>query len=149
MIAKATECERQSEKGVHNKMSVIKKDIPICGELALATIFRTDEGQELVRFQATGSWSGPQDTTKANKHMLVEHFPDGSFTVTMQKLAPVSIASDKDLFTEEGDKMLNAIEEELGLEPDTLSSASYYAGYQDAQWDSLMTKKEQTIIGIT
>lgn len=73
---------------------------------------------------------------------------DGSFCVVAQKLVPVSVAVDDILFQEKIDETLCAIEDVLGLDADSLSSTSGYAGLSDDRMDYLMSEMEQTIVSM-
>lgn len=124
------------------------KYMVICGEDVTAAVFTDKTGTEMVRFQVEGTWHGPRDPDKCPKHLFITDFKDGSFCVVAQKLVPVSVAVDDILFQEKIDETLCAIEDVLGLDADSLSSTSGYAGLSDDRMDYLMSEMEQTIVSM-
>lgn len=127
-------------------MEIREKTMKIYGEDVTATVITDNAGTELVRLLVTGSWAGPQDLSKVTPNMLVETYGDDSFSISVQKLIPTSIAENEAALNETVDNVLNSIEDALGLDEDSLSSSSGYAGHSDTTWDGLMTEEEQNII---
>ena len=78
--------------------------------------------------------------------MLVDQCPDGSFTISVQKLISASIAEDQTALDEEVDKVLNHIEDVLGLDQMSLSSDSSNVGHRETKWDYLMNDGEQRLV---
>ena len=127
-------------------MKTYTKEVIVYGDKVIAQVILSGKNEELVRLLVIGSWYGPQDTSKAPENMMVEKYPDGSFTITMQKLIPLSMAENEKLLDEETDKVLNSIEDALGLDQESLSTSSNNVGHWDTTWDFLMTKEEQDIV---
>ena len=122
------------------------KVLAIYGDPVPATVFTDNADTEWCRFLVSGSWSGPQDTSKAGRTMQVETLPDGSFTVTVQKLIPARRAEDDSWLNEQTDLALNAIEETLGLDSSSLSSCENRIGHDDTRFDCLMETSEQDFV---
>lgn len=127
-------------------MKMYVKNMKVYGDNTDVTIYPTACGDEWVRFMVTGSWDGPQDTSAAGKDMCVQLMSDGSFTITKQKLIPVSYISDERQLNELTDMTLNAIEDALDLNTMSLSSGSTWVGHNSADMDYLMTNEERAII---
>lgn len=127
-------------------MKIREQTMKIYGEEVTATVITDNAGMEFVRLLVTGSWAGPQDLSKVTPNMLVDRCADESFTITVQKLISTDIAKNETALNETVDKVLNGIEDALGLEEDSLSSAFSYAGYSDITWDGLMTNEEMALV---
>ena len=127
-------------------MRIYDKELNLYGDPVCATIILDGNNEELVRLLVTGSWAGPQDLSKATENMLVDQCPDGSFTISVQKPISASIAEDQTALDEEVDKVLNHIEDVLGLDQMSLSSDSSNVGHRETKWDYLMNDGEQRLV---
>jgi len=85
-----------------------------------------------------------KDCLATESHAEIEHYADGSTAVRILMLIPWDLSEEQ--IARLSDYSLVQIEDTLGIDPDSIQSSDWLAGYDDSSWDYLLSKEDQRMV---